>query len=101
MRSEKTRDLVTVYLEGELDHHGADRIRREMDRLLEDLKVKHLLIDMSMMPFMDSSGIGVILGRYRQLAARGGTVAVRGMNAQVKRIFTLSGMGQIIRVAEK
>jgi len=50
------------------------------------------------MSFMDSSGIGVILGRYRTLASRGGTVSVKNMNAHVERIFILSGMNQIIRI---
>ena len=98
MRYEKHRNTLTVFLEGELDHCCAQSIRREMDRLLDDLKVQRLVIDMGEMNFMDSSGIGVILGRYRILSSRGGSVAVRGMNRQVARVFQLSGMGQIIEV---
>ena len=85
-------------MEGELDHCSAQSIRRELDRVLEDHSVRHLILDMEKMDFMDSSGIGVILGRYRTLAGRGGTVAVRNMNAHVRRIFILSGMHQIIRI---
>ncbi|MBQ4073986.1 MAG: anti-sigma factor antagonist [Clostridia bacterium] len=94
----KQRDRAEVYLEGELDHCSAQSIRRELDRVLEDQSIRHLILDMGKMSFMDSSGIGVILGRYRILAARGGTVAVRNMNAHVERIFILSGMHQIIRI---
>lgn len=98
MRHEKSRDTLIVYLSGELDHCNAQGIRREMDMLLEDNRIRRLVIDMQDMSFMDSSGIGVILGRYRTLASRGGSVAVRRMNAHVARIFTLSGMAQIIEV---
>ena len=55
-----------------------------------------MVLDMKNMSFMDSSGIGVILGRYRVLAQRGGKMAVKNMNEHVKRIFILSGMNQII-----
>ena len=100
MRHERLRDAVVVYLQGELDHHCAQGVRREMDALIEDRRVKTLIIDMEDMAFMDSSGIGVILGRYRTLRERGGRVQVRRMNRQVRRIFNLSGMGQIIEVID-
>lgn len=96
MRYEKNRDTLVVYITGELDQCSAQGIRRELDALLEDRRVRRLVMDMQDMTFMDSSGIGVVLGRYRQLAARGGSVAVRRMNSHVTRIFNLSGMGQII-----
>ena len=97
----KQRDRLTVALHGELDHFSAMGIRRELDDLLSDPAIRHLMLDMTDLKFMDSSGIGVILGRYRILAARGGSVWVRNMNPQINRIFQLSGMGQIIHVAKQ
>jgi len=97
----KQRDKLTVALSGELDHCSAMNIRRELDELISDPAVRHLMLDMTDLKFMDSSGIGVILGRYRILAARGGSVWVRNMNQQINRIFHLSGMGQIIHVARQ
>ncbi len=97
----KQRDKLTVALSGELDHFSAMDVRRELDALLTDPAVKHLMLDMRDLRFMDSSGIGVILGRYRILASRGGSVWVRNMNPQINRIFQLSGMGQIIHVARQ
>lgn len=94
----RRRDTVTVRLSGELDHCSAQGVRRELDGLIRDPQVKRLVLDMADMPFMDSSGIGVILGRYRTLELRGGGVAVKNMNPQVQRVFALSGMGQIIQV---
>ncbi|MBQ9262802.1 MAG: anti-sigma factor antagonist [Clostridia bacterium] len=98
MEFDRRRDTVTAYVTGELDQCSAQSIRRELDQLIEDPSVRRLVLDLKNMRFMDSSGIGVILGRYRTLAQRGGTVAVRNMNAHVERIFLLSGMNQIIQI---
>lgn len=92
----RKKDVLVVRLEGELDQCSAASIRRDLDMLLQDASVRHLVLDMKKMPFMDSSGIGVILGRYRTLSLRGGSVSVMHMSDQVKRIYALSGMGQII-----
>ena len=98
MEIERRRDTLIAYLTGELDHCSAQSIRRELDALITDQSVKRLVLDMKEMSFMDSSGIGVILGRYRALSQRGGKVAVRNMNPHVERIFILSGMNQIIQI---
>lgn len=92
----RKKDVVVVRLEGELDQCSASSIRRDLDMLLQDPSVRHLVLDMKKMPFMDSSGIGVILGRYRTLSLRGGSVSVMHMSDQVRRIYALSGMGQVI-----
>lgn len=98
MEHERRRDTVTVHVTGELDHCSAQRVRRELDGLIDDPGVKKLVLDLEQMPFMDSSGIGVILGRYRTLSQRGGGLAVRNMNKQVEKVFLLSGMNQIIQI---
>lgn len=98
MEHERRRDTVLVKVSGELDHCSAKGIRRELDELIKDPQVKKLVLDLKDMPFMDSSGIGVILGRYRTLSMRGGKVAVKNMNPQVQRVFALSGMAEIIQV---
>lgn len=91
-----TKDTVTVQLEGELDHYCAERIRASLDALIADPGVKRLVIDLSRLTFMDSSGIGVIIGRYRTLSRRNGSVAVRGASPQIDRIFKMSGLYQIV-----
>ncbi len=88
---------LTVRLAGELDHFCAQSVRRELDRLIADPGVRTLILDFSNLQFMDSSGIGVILGRYRQMRDRGGCVAVTCMNRHIARIFHMSGMDRIIR----
>lgn len=98
MEYERRRDQVTVRLTGELDHCSAQSIRRELDEMIADPGVKKLVLDLRGLTFMDSSGIGVILGRYRALAQRGGKVTVKNMNPHIARIFILSGMNQIIEI---
>lgn len=89
-------ETLTVILEGELDHHSAESVRAELETLIANPHVKRLVLDLGKLTFMDSSGIGVVLGRYRTLAKRGGGVAVRGPNAHVDRIFAMSGLYQIV-----
>ena len=98
MEHDREKDTVTVYVTGELDHYSAQSVRRELDTLISRPGVKRLVLDLKDMNFMDSSGIGVILGRYRELRERGGSVAVRNMNPQVEKVFTLSGMKQVIQI---
>ena len=90
------KDTVTVQLEGELDHCSADRIRASLEALIEDTNVKRLVIDLGKLTFMDSSGIGVIIGRYRTLIRRNGSVAVKNPSAAIDRIFQMSGLYRII-----
>ena len=93
----RQRDTLTVRIRGELDHHSAEQMRAELDELIADERVQHLVIDMRGLTFMDSSGIGVLIGRYRTLARRKGTVSVQNMSPQIERVFQLSGLHQIIK----
>lgn len=95
------KDVLIVRLEGELDQCSASGIRRELDQLLQNPSIRHLVLDMEKMPFMDSSGIGVILGRYRTLSLRSGSVSVMRMSPQVRRVYDLSGMAQVIAVIDE
>ena len=97
LQSIRDGNSVIVRLAGELDHYCAQSIRRELDSLIADRTVRWLILDFSHLQFMDSSGIGVILGRYRQMRDRGGSVAVVNMNRHIARIFHMSGMDRIIR----
>lgn len=98
LKSRQQNDTVTVFLTGELDHYSAMEIRRLLDTLIAPSKIRRLILNMQELQFMDSSGIGVILGRYRLLHSRGGSVSVTGMNPQIARIFQLSGMARIIPI---
>ena len=101
LQSIREGSRLTVRLAGELDHCCAVSVRRELDRLIVDPSIRTLVLDFSVLQFMDSSGIGVILGRYRQMRDRGGQVGVVHMNAHIARIFHMSGMDRVIRQLDR
>lgn len=92
----KVRDALVVQLSGELDHHCAEKVREDLDALLSDVEIKRMVFDMKGLTFMDSSGIGVIIGRYKTLKRRNGSLAVTNLNAHMDRIFKISGLYQIV-----
>ena len=96
LQSIRDGDRLIVRLAGELDHFCAQSTRRELDAMIADPSVRTLILDFTTLQFMDSSGIGVILGRYRQMRDRGGAVCVTHMNRHIARIFHMSGMDRII-----
>ncbi len=77
---------------GELDHHSAADVRREIDGLLSDTAIGFIVFDLGGVTFMDSSGIGVILGRYRMIAARGGGMDIINASRQIERILRMAGV---------
>lgn len=87
---------LIIRLNEELDHHNALRIREKADRLIDRNNIKHIIFDFSGASFMDSAGIGVIMGRYRKVIFIGGKTAVANVNSAVDRIFKLSGLYKII-----
>jgi len=93
---EKKRSTLTVRLSGELDHNVAAGIRAEVDELILDPRVRRLVFDLNELEFMDSSGIGLIIGRYKLMARRGGTVAVSCKHGRVDKIFEMAGLYQLV-----
>lgn len=87
---------LIIRLRDELDHHNAVQIREEADRIIDRKNIKHIIFDFSEAGFMDSAGIGVIMGRYRKVIFIGGKIAVSNVNSTVDRIFRLSGLYKII-----
>ena len=92
------KPAVTVVIAGELDHCAAPQIRQMLDDLLSDPTLTHLVLDLENLTFMDSSGIGVLLGRLRTLQARGGTMSVKNLQPPVEKLFRLSGMHRVIGI---
>ena len=88
---------LTVRMPTELDHLGAERIKKETDYYLENYHIQHIIFDFQKTDFMDSAGIGMLLGRYKEMAAIGGEVFVRNTSPRVKRILEMSGIYRIIR----
>ena len=93
---ERRGDALIAKLTGELDHSAATRMRGELDALIDETGVTRLLLDVSGLEFMDSSGIGLVIGRYKRLARRGGSVAVIGSNPRIDRIFNMAGLYSLV-----
>ena len=90
--------LLIEVLSAELDHHVARDVREEVDSILMKKQIDYIIFDFQCVNFMDSSGIGVIIGRYKKIVNHGGRVSVINMNSRVKKLFNLSGMSKIISV---
>lgn len=93
-------DVLIVRLEGELDHHEAESLRNEWKDMMYHNPVKHVVLNLESMTFMDSSGLGVILGRYKEVLQLGGEMVVCSVSPSVNRLFEMSGMFKIIRLEE-
>lgn len=93
---ERKGNALVARLSGELDHSAATRLRGELDALIDETGVTRLLLDVSALEFMDSSGIGLVIGRYKRMARRGGSVAVIGSNARIDRIFNMAGLYSLV-----
>jgi stage II sporulation protein AA (anti-sigma F factor antagonist) len=93
----KTVDNTTVaYINGDIDHHSAAYLRDNLDKKIERERLKRLILDFSQVSFMDSSGIGMIIGRYKLLKRQNGSLSVCSMGQGTGRIFELSGLSKII-----
>lgn len=97
MKFSKRKGTLIVRISGEIDHHTCEYLRVEVEQNFERMRGKNMIFEMSEVGFMDSSGIGAIIGRYKLAKSMGGNLAVACPNERIKQILKLSGMGQIIR----
>ena len=94
------RNLL-LELSGELDHPGARKALRELEQALDAALPRKLVLDLEGVTFMDSSGIGVVIGRCKNVRFSGGYVRAVNLNGQIRRIFKLSGLQKIIEVEQE
>ncbi|SHJ20220.1 anti-sigma F factor antagonist [Desulfofundulus thermosubterraneus] len=90
------QDTLFVRPEGELDLGVADLLRNALEESLNKNPVRHLVLNLSRVSYIDSSCLGVILGRYKRLAREGGRVSLVGLQPHVRRICELSGLFRIM-----
>ena len=95
---EKEYGCLMLKMPRELDHYAAEFLKEEADALLLKYPVRSLVFDFSDTEFMDSSGIGVIIGRCKNVRFSGGYVKAVRLNEQIQRVFQLSGLKKIIEV---
>lgn len=86
-----------VRLGEELDHHLAQKVRHQCEIILKSYPIRDIEFDFTHSGFMDSSGVGVILGRYRQVQPMGGNVYLSHMNDAVRKVADMAGLLQIMK----
>lgn len=94
----RSGNTLVVRMNGELDHHAADGLRAQIDRKLAQNEFRNIIFNFTGVEFMDSSGLGMILGRYRQAAEKGGKVLACALNPRVMRVFELAALQKKIAV---
>ena len=97
MQLELTREgaNLTAHLIGELDHHAAAGVRQKIDAATLACRPRRLIIDLSRLGFMDSSGIGLIMGRYRLMATLEGDLRLVGISPRMERMIRLAGLDKL------
>ena len=91
-------EILEISLAGEVDHHGAVGIRSDIDELIFAKRPKKLVLNLSAISFMDSSGLGLIMGRYSLMRDFGGTLTLKDPTSAVMKILNLAGMEKLIKI---
>ena len=90
--------ILSIHVRGEIDHHTAAGIRQGIDTTLFEKRPKKLILDLSAVSFMDSSGLGLIMGRYSVMKELGGEMTVWNPSPEIRSIITLAGMERLVRI---
>ena len=98
LQNENERLVATIY--GEIDHHSARELRDEIDANLQRSLPKQLVLDFRDVGFMDSSGVGLIMGRYKLVKSMGGEIIIRNAPDQVARVMRLAGLDRLAQIRD-
>lgn len=94
-------ETVTAYLSGELDHHSAKEMREAIDNAVELNMPSRLVLNFKSVSFMDSSGIGLVMGRYRILSRTGAELNITGTSPQIYKVMKLAGIERLAKLEEQ
>ena len=98
---EETGYFLRIKLKGDIDHHSAVAVRSGIDTLLYRIRPRRTYLDLSGVDFMDSSGLGLIMGRYALTKEIGGDLVVSNPTAGVERVLKLAGLERMVRIERK
>jgi len=93
--------LLIFEITEEIDHHTTEKIRRKMDNEIKRYMPKKVIFDFNQVTFMDSAGIGMLIGRYKTVRMLGGVTELMNVNQTIKKIFEMSGVLKIIPITNK
>lgn len=96
-----TGEVVTAYLSGELDHHTAKEMREVIDNAVELNMPTLLILNFKDVTFMDSSGIGLVMGRYRNLIKTGAELHIMGAPPQIHKMLKLAGIERLAKLESR
>ncbi len=92
---------LTVTVSGEIDHHNASVMRLETDEAIQSALVPNVRLDFDEVTFMDSSGIGFVMGRYRLVSSYGGNVEVVNLSERIYKMMKLAGLEKLVKLRKK
>ena len=94
-------NCLTVHLPEEVDHPVSEDIRKESDNIMRKKSIRIMRFDFSETMFMDSSGIGLIMGRYRAMGMRGDCIRATGVSAYIEKLLHLSGVYKFVEICRE
>ena len=100
-RYEIQGNCLIIHLPKEVDHMVSDEIRKESDEIIRRKYIRTITFDFSKTAFMDSSGIGLIMGRYRAMGMRGDCIQAAGVNSYIEKLLHLSGVYKFVEICGK
>ena len=95
---EKADGEVRAFLDGEIDHHCVPSIRNEIDLVVESCRPENLILDFGEVTFMDSSGIGLVMGRYQVMKNIGGRVSLQITPVHIRKVMRLAGLDRFATI---
>ena len=98
---ETTGTCLNIKLPEELDHPASELIRRESDRIMGKIYIRTICFDFGNTVFMDSSGVGLIMGRYRAMGMRGNCIRVTGISVYIEKLLHLSGVYKFVEICRE
>lgn len=94
------KDILILRLKGELDDVSVSDLRMRISNYIDSYKINHLILNLQDLSFLDSSGIGFIIGRYHQLRKRNGDITISNINSKIERIIYISGLAKICKIRD-
>lgn len=98
---ESMDNLVCAFLSGEIDHHSAGELRRKIDSEAQQRQPKILVMDFGGVTFMDSSGIGLVMGRYKLMQSMGGQVVIQNPSAPIRKVMRMAGLDRLAVIRDR
>lgn len=95
---ETEENTVIARLSGEVDHHASRSLREDIDLAVERHHPAALILDFDGVTFMDSSGIGLVMGRYKKIKQYGGRIVIENTGSQIKKVMRLAGLDRLAEI---